>query len=208
MKYQLKDPMMVPPTGFVYTQPETGAKLDGQSMSGTISLMLRHRTANGLPRQTFEEASEDLQQQLCQQLGYAWCKNMVVESWSFRMDWDTIKAGTRTLMALAGEKLAGGNPYVDQAEAERRAAICCNCFANKRMGECLSCGLANLIQQLVAESVQPGATSKDDRLSGCMVCGCLLTKKVHVKDEIIKAGLSDKQKAAYAEIPACWMNGI
>jgi len=208
VKYKLKDPFLVPPTGFEYTQQETGAKLDGRSLGETIMLVMKHRQANNLSRQTEQEVDQDVQQQICQQLGDQWCKNMAADEWQFSMDFDTIKAGTRTLMAWVTTAAIGGNPYCSQEEAEKRAAKCATCFANKRSGGCITCGLGNLIRALMAESTDTGTTSKDDLLQSCLVCGCLLQKKVHIRGDIIKAGISPKQRKAYSEVPKCWMNEL
>ncbi len=206
MSYKLKDLSLVPPTGYAYTCPCCGVQIDGRSLYETVRMVTAHRIANGLSRANEIDVDEDVQTQLCQQLGDSFCKNIAADSWNFRMDIDTIKAGTRTLMSWATESVKGGNPYCSQEEAERRAAICATCFANKRMGECLSCGLGNLISSLMAESVDAGTTKLDDKLQSCMVCGCLLQKKVHIRADLIKS--SDIQKAAYAEIPKCWHNKI
>lgn len=202
--YKLKNPSVVPPTGYVYTQPETGARLNGNGMRETTMLMIRHREANGLPRATFDECDEDLQTQICKTLGPQWCDH--AERWGFNMSFDTIAAGSRTLFALAKARLTGGDAYVSQAEAERRAAICAKCFLNQRSPGCFSCATVNVMQQLVSETQPAGqATSKDGQLFACAPCGCLLTHKVWVAPEVLKAGLTDRLKEVYAETPGCWV---
>ena len=199
----------VPPCGFGYTQAETGARLDGQSMQGTAQLLVKHREVMNLPGATEAEAMHDVEEQMCRQLGDEWCVNMASKTWGFPPRLGHHRSTPlKTLFAWAMTAAKGADPYVPQPEAERRAEICRKCFANKRSGECISCGLGDLIRKLIGETCHDRHTSQDAYIDSCLVCGCLLRCKVHIKDEILATGISEKQRTAYAEIPHCWMNGV
>lgn len=202
MSLRLKDRRKVPPTGYAYREPATGATIDGKSLEETTSLVMLHRAANNLPRQSHDEVFEDVETQLCQLLGPQWCEN--ARQWGFQNDWPSIVAGTRTLTAWAFERVKGGNPYVTQEEAEARAEACSKCFLNQRGGGCMSCGFVDLVRSLLAETPDPGRTKFDDRLNTCSVCGCLLQKKVWLRRDLIQS--TPEQQEAYASLPWCWLN--
>lgn len=208
MSYRLKNSRVVPPEGFKYKEPLTGRDFAIASLSETVKAVLEHRVANNLPRATEVEVQEDVEDQICKRVGYEWCRNMSAETWGFKLDWDSIKAGTKTLATQALNTIAGKDPWCPQEEAERRAAICVKCFANQRGGGCLSCGFMDLVRAVISETCQDVRTVVDDRLNSCQVCGCLLKCKVHYVDSVLIKGMSEKQKAAYADVPDCWMNTL
>lgn len=204
MNYRLKNPALVPPEpGYEYVQPETGARFNGGSVADTVIMVVRHRAGNGLPRTEPAEVEADVHNQICQRLGGEWCDHMT--NWSFPTDWDTVREGTKSLTSWALTALTGESPYVDASEAERRAEICSKCFMNQKARTCLSCGFGDLVRGLISSTSGPDGTRYDAAIHVCTVCGCLLTKKVHLKKEVINRWASDKQRHAYDEIPNCWM---
>lgn len=77
--------------------------------------------------------------------------------------------GSVALWALKGFKT------VDQAEADRRAAICARCPSNKRVAGCLSCGgIRKMVDRLKGDR----STPFDNDLHACEECGCELKVKV------------------------------
>lgn len=211
--YKLKNHAVKPPGGidhgsFFYKQPETGMEFDKDSLFETVAAVSVHRTTNGLARASEVETGDDVEDQICKRVGHQWCRNMKAEQWGFRLGWDDIKAGTKTLATQAVRTLQGQVPWVVQAEAERRAAICVKCFANRRGGGCLSCGFMDLVREVISHTCADVQTKVDDRLNSCECCGCLLKCKVHYKDSVLIAGMSERQKSAYADIPECWMNTL
>lgn len=208
MSYQLIDPRKVPPEGFYYKQPVTGMEFRKASLEETVPAVKEHRIINHLERQSDEEVRADVEDQICKRVGYQWCRNMSAESWGFTLSWDAIKAGTKTLATEALHTLTGQDPWCSQAEAERRAEICSRCFANQRGGGCASCGFMDRVREVIAETCSEKETKVDDRLQSCLVCGCLLKCKVHYPSEVLNAGMSDKQRSAYADVPDCWMNTL
>lgn len=208
MSYKLKNTALKPPDGFWYKQPETAREFELGSLYETVEAVMVHRQINGLPRLTHEEVDEDVQDQICKRVGHQWCRNMKAEQWGFRLGWDDIKAGTKTLAAEALRVVQGQEPWCPQAEAERRAAICVKCFANRRGGGCMSCGFMDLVREVISHTCAEVQTSVDDRLNSCECCGCLLRCKVHYPAEVLKSSMSDRQRDAYADIPECWMNDL
>lgn len=208
MSYKLKNPMHVPPGGYVYTQPETGEVFDGRSLGGTVQLVFMHRQANGLPRPNTMDVSDDIQDQICKRVGHEWCEHMKVGQWGFSVGWDTIQSGTKALMAWAVAAVKGENPYVDQAEADRRAEICSKCWANKIIPGCAGCGLMDQVRKMLVEAKGERSTRYDDKLAACLVCGCANAAQVWVKPELLSGAMSDRQREAYAEIPDCWKTNL
>lgn len=208
MSYQLKDPMKVPPNGFKFVEPMTGREWDGQSLEGTVQLVMNHRESNAIARSSYKEVKEDVEDQICKRVGYQWCKNMAVDSWGFTLSLDSIIAGTKTLAGEAMRVATGGDAWCSQDEADRRAATCVKCFANQRGGGCAGCGFMDRVRELIGATCASQSTPSDDRLQSCLICGCLLSCKVHYPAEVLKAGMTAKQRSAYADVPDCWMNNL
>lgn len=208
-EYRLRNQALVPPNGgYKFKEPATGAEFDGQSLSETVRLVARHRTANAIGRLTEEEVQADVEDQICKRAGHEWCRNMNAERWGFRLSWDTIVAGTKTLATEALRTLGGKDPWCAQSEAERRAAICAKCFANQRGGECGGCGFMDLVRSAISETCSGQSTPSDALLESCQVCSCLLKCKVHYPNDVLKSSMTDRQRAAYGDVPECWMNDL
>lgn len=208
MSYHLNNPMHVPPGGYRYVQPETGEVFDGQCLSGTVDLVGRHRQTMSLARPSPDEIRADVEDQICMRVGHEWCSHMKAGSWGFRVDWDTIQAGTRALMAWALAAVKGENPYVDQAEANRRAAICSKCWANHSIGGCAGCGMADRIRDLLTDAKGDRRTPLDERLGHCLVCGCSNAAQIWIRPDLLDGAMSDHQRACYGEIPNCWKSKL
>lgn len=208
MNYRLKNQMMVPPEKFYYLQPETGYRSRDESLHDAISDVLNHRKVNGLPRATIEEVSEDVQTQICQRVGDQWCDNMEVGAWNFPITWEKIANGTKMLATFAKTFARGGSPYVENDEAERRAKICSTCVFNQRNGGCWGCGIGAMVEALVAESGNGHTTSVDDRLNSCQICSCYNRIQVHVRGDILKSSMTEKEEKAYKEVMNCWKSDL
>lgn len=204
MSYRLKNTMHVPPGGYLYVQPETGISFDGKSLFETTRLVTLHREQNGLDRPNLNDVRADIEAQICMRVGYEWCEHMEAGKWGFKVDWDTIQAGTKSLMAWALAAIKGENPYVDQSEADRRAVICSKCWANQRIPGCAGCGLMDKVRSLVTEAKGDRHTLLDDRLAACLVCGCSNQAQVWIRGDLLKGAMSDHQRACYEEIGGCW----
>lgn len=208
-KYILKAPNQPPtPEGFIYKQYESGAKFSAMSHVECAALVLNHRIANGYPRATIAECTDDVIDQVCVMMGSDYCINSTFEAFGFSDSWDRIKSGTKTLATWAASALGNGvDPYVTQEVAEERAAACKNCFARATTSGCLSCGWMDLVRKLIGETINKSVRLEDS--SSCRVCGCLLAAKCHLSPEIIKAGLTETQRAAYKEVGNhCWIGKL
>jgi hypothetical protein len=89
-------------------------------------------------------------------------------------------------------------------EAHRRALICTKCPDNKR-GICTTCnGLADFAKRVVGAR----STDLDHSLGVCSVCKCMLSVKVHISAEALRAVRAKKKfdVAAYPE--CCWMKEV
>lgn len=197
--------MHVPPGGFGYRQPETGQTLDGQSLTGTVDLVFRHRLANSLPRATQEEVDEDVQHQICVRCGREWCSNTKLSFLGEGVSFEKLKAGTFSLATWAITSIRGQDPYVSEEEANRRAEICSRCWANKAISGCYGCGLGDRIREVLVEAKGDRRTQYDDQLQACLVCGCSNQAQVWIKPEILAAGMTDQQREVYREAQVgCW----
>jgi hypothetical protein len=84
------------------------------------------------------------------------------------------------------QKVIGGEDYVSQEEANRRAAICVSCPYNVvASGGCSGC-------EKLAELLTPGMaqrkTQYDDKLKNCAVCGCFNQIAVHFPLAVLADG--------------------
>lgn len=202
MKPTLKDATLVPPDGFWYKEPATGVKLDGQSLSGTAEKVVLHRQANGLPRQSKEEALEDIQEQICWRVPSEFCHSCDHPVWSlsFKGIIKALNAFIETLKTVA----SGDTPFVAQSEADARAAACAKCFHNREAGTCSGCAFGEMLRKLFGLTIGDRTTNSDGKMHGCEVCGCHCRTIVWYKKELVNEGLSDGQKAAYSAAPLCW----
>ena len=100
--------------------------------------------------------------------------------------------------------LSGGDPFVSQEEADRRAEICAGCPNNVNLG--FSCGACAdvLFQALGKVFREPHATPYDNHLGGCAICSCALRVAVWVPLKAQRAGLSEELKAEFRAVPWCW----
>lgn len=209
MSYRLLDTMTVPPGRWTYKDPATGEPFDGGSLDGTIKLVVKHRAGNRLARQSYEEIDEDVQAQICQRIGPQWCQHMKDGVWGFaEINLDRIKSGTKSLLSWARSALKGEDPYVDEVEANRRAAICAKCFCNEPLRGCYGCGLGDTLRTLLVETKGERFTAYDDRLHACKICGCANAAQVWVRADILSKGVSDHQRECYTEVPDCWKRAL
>jgi len=118
-----------------------------------------------------------------------------------RLGLDDVLRGARVLL----EFKLGGSQLVDQAEAERRAAICAACHMNS--GWQRPCSVCQELGDLVRSITGGRSTSKDDRLFSCHVCACALKAAVHLPLETQCLGVTEEMRREFAymkDIAGCW----
>lgn len=204
MSYRLLSTNMIPPGGWEYRQPDTGEAFKKGCFGDLIAAVFKHRLSNGLKRADPESVSEDVQDQICKRVGHDWCEHMKAGQWGFSISLDRIQTGTKALLGWARAAFLGQDPYVDQAEANRRAAICANCWANKAIAGCMGCGLGGQIRDMLVEAKGNRYTPSDEKLHSCLVCECANQAQVWIKPEILAPAITTHQAECYGEIPGCW----
>ena len=68
---KLKDPYVYPPTGWVYTDPDTKVTIVGHSLDDLVKNVTYHRVDSNFP--ALENLEQMIQDQLCDVLGPSYC---------------------------------------------------------------------------------------------------------------------------------------
>jgi hypothetical protein len=185
----------VPPGGWKYVQPETGARFSGHTFDELKKQVKVHREYKGLPT---DELDLDVQRQLCAGLGTEWCKPEPGEDYRPVRD---LTSELTTQMAISLGKaitafVADGGQMVEKVEAEERAAKCRGCPFNKPARLCSCSAVYSLVEALIPKE------RKYEGISVCMACGCSLQAKVNLPLGVIGASLP----ADLVLPPWCWQN--
>ena len=176
---RLIDRSLVPPLDnenrhFRYIH-ETGHWSVASTYFDWMDRIYAHRKSNNLPIPADLDAQAE--NQLCEQLPPEWCERTKDDSWvSTRFGLDDFLNG----MKAFGRLMAGGFAFVPQAEADRRARICANCYYNTNIPGCLTC---KKLADYVTGDVAKQHTAFDDRLKSCAVCKCSNQAQVHFRME-------------------------
>ena len=184
---RLRNPDVVTPDGFRYTDPDTQTFIHGSDYYSWIEKINLHRKSNNLPPITSDIAED----QLCQTLDPSWCEYENEGVWtSTRLLWTDVVTLTKAIWA------SWNGTYVEQAEADRRAKICASCYLNTAVGGCGSCaGLATLVAS--------DRTTPHDRLLGsCAVCRCYNRAQVHMPLTVLQGHDNPSIQAKYPSF--CW----
>lgn len=186
---RIVDTMQTPPGGWRYEQPETGYVMTSGSLAGLISKIQEHRKGNAIeagdPERDVHEFICAKSPELCMR------QTAIIEKPGLGLE--DVRAFAETVKAIVAKR--GEGCYVESEQAEKRAAVCVSCPHNKRLPGCTPCqGIANLVS-LNRE------TSRDDSLKQCAVCGCFLSSKVHLTNEVIL----ETQAKDYTFPDWCWV---
>lgn len=115
-----------------------------------------------------------------------------------------LKAWVRAVRETVATVAVGEDPFVDRVEAERRAAICVECPANKHGGTCLSCTGFSAASRIFLRGRK---TIYDAKLDTCRSCGCLLKTKVYIKTELLDR-IDERNGVAVDDYEdRCWRRG-
>lgn len=182
---------------FRFVHPETGRKSAGNSYWSWMEAVKEHIRANNLPKP--DNLAAICEDQLCGTLPPHLC---VYESGDppptdTRIDFSSVVDWLKAI----GTKIISGEPYVEQAESERRAAICVACPYNvvivggcgggcKKLAEFFTPGMAKL------------QTKQDSRLRSCAICKCYNSIAVHFPLQILEHDDTPERQADYPE--HCW----
>jgi hypothetical protein len=175
---------LVPPGGWRYVQPETGARFKGTTFDRLVQEVRAHRAYKGLPVDTVEL---DVEHQLCAALSEEWCKPEPGEEHRPVRDRSGELTASHALglaKALAAFLAAGGQ-FVERAEVARRAAICRGCPFNKPSKFCACAAAYAAVEALVPKD------RREPGISVCMACGCALQAKVNFPLAAIAASMPE-----------------
>lgn len=182
---------LIPPGGWRY-EDEVGGLFKGATVNQLKGRVKSFREANG---KEFDE--KKWEHELCSQLGLGntQCGEPPPVLPKGRiMGIGDLDAFARTLVAF----IENGGRTVPQEEAERRAAICVKCPENLKVRGCIGCfTFVRLMTKTLGKKC-----SLDKELKSCNICGCTLSAKIHVPEEVMH-----KVPQPRKPFPSwCWMN--
>lgn len=198
-----------PPGGFKFWVEETKQWVPNPMVRSTGHLAIgdlmnelrQHYNANRI------EMPPNLQllveDQLCRNLPGGWCNESGVpvhdqHNPNWMLDFTRLRQGTETLLRW----FVTSRKYVEQTEAERRAAICTSCPNNMTAVGCTSCNLPSIMA--VINQIRSGrSTSRDAALNACSACGCSLKAKVWLPVDVLRKGTPEQQFSYFTS--NCWM---
>lgn len=212
MSLHLKNPNESPPGYWQYDIPELPAPHNhvGPCTNKTdlLTLAWQRYQANAILPPT--DLADKVEEQMCRRLGSNLCEDEQAPkppSLSIRAG-DVIR-GTRILVEATLQRFTGGNPRVSLEEANLRANICTNydgkgtaCPEHKPVSGCAPC-VAGLFFAFITRLSGGQKTAYDDKLGGCMVCGCALKGKVWIKQDLLLKAMSPEQLQRFP--PHCWL---
>lgn len=172
----------VPSGGFRFLQADTGVWITAPSWTELIQRVKAHRKANNIP--ISPELEQQIETQLCETLPPGQC-TYVVPSHSRRArriarpKWEKYVEATATMLKTAKEGLA------TLPEANAHAATCARCQFNQSPDGCTSCNMQELVDLVAKYALKK--TEHDSKLKGCLLCGCALRAKVHIRAEVARA---------------------
>ena len=186
----------VPRGDWTFLVEETGVRVKAGSVRRLKVMVRQHLDANRIAVPPgLDELVEDM---ACRNLGKwdHWCTDApvpVAAGARARSRWN-VRDVLRFLKTIIAWGSKTGFAFVDQAEAERRAAICATCPLNVQVSGCLGCsGVSKLVRHIRNKRT----TSFDPNLHTCEACGCELKVKVLVPLDVI-----DNTGVEYPE--HCW----
>lgn len=186
-------------------EPEKGFVGWGNTFEQLISVVKQYRYANALPVGLgFEEELEAL---VCAKYP-AECELKGSEvPRATRLSLEAVTRGTKVLAqvvaqwGLAKVGLAE-SPLVSEAEAAARKNVCDGCPWNVELRlPCGSaCGELLSLVNLIRGNRAPAAGAP----KACAVCSCVSDAHVHIRLDLLAAGVTGEMKAQFAALPHCW----
>lgn len=190
------------PDNYRYTFQD-GTVIRQSVYSDWLNKIRDHYEWNGIPRpDNYVALAED---QLCHLLPPGWCKyDDGTDAWGVvdtRLGMGDLFRGMEVLTRI----VLHPDPLVDQAEAERRAKICSGCPVNAHIEGCLPC---MKIPDVVASIKGARTTEADQFLKNCLVCKCVNSAAVWIKEEVLAKGITPTQHQQYQAFDHCWRKDI
>ena len=178
---RLTERSLGPPGGWKYTQPESGLAFRAVTYGQLLEFVRNHRKGNKYDVSPGWE--ERFEEEFCTQnrlIGTPWC---LIENTEPKMarPWGVADV-RRFLNSAAAIAREGKAAFVEQETAETRAEVCANCPFNATLPGCFGC---NNLTELIAKIRGSRTTSRDSKLRHCMVCGCVNSVKVWLKDSVV-----------------------
>ena len=205
-EFRVLDRSTTPPGGWYYVQPESGREFKHYSRDAFYKDIQSHRLANGYRLEP--SWKEEIEDGICKahpEWGREVCCRVQVLGGRKPISFAAMQAFLNVIVGWLKGIAAGKDPFVSQEEANRRAAICAGCEYNANLG--FSCGsCADFVFRMVGRVFHqnPRSTKFDSQLGGCSVCSCALKVAVHVPLEAQQAGLSEKLREEFRDVPWCW----
>ena len=222
----LRNPRIVPPGGWIYTQKETGWKLTSMNpISEAVSMLVNHRIDNHLPRATNAEAQGDIEDATCERLGYDtnYCVSSVKKNSSpiirlFKSSAAHVHHAVKTIGERSEASGAlfdwlgkGGTP-VNSSLAQNRADVCTGrlsgnrCPYNKPGFKPIE-SVAEFVRRQIEKKHELNlSVEAEQNLETCDQCWCHLPLKVwcpidHMKENTPQPMLEKIKSNA----PYCWI---
>jgi hypothetical protein len=170
-----------PPDGWRYIQAETKARMEHQTLSELVDMVVQHRRWAGLKPDDAASVQLDVERQICMAQFPGVCHPEPGE------DYRPLKNISRSLTVelveamstAAFEFLKSGMRWADEATANRRADICRGCPLNFSPHACSCAPVWAIVRALIPSDRRlPG-------LSICAICGCSLEAKVLMPESVI-----------------------
>jgi hypothetical protein len=168
-----------PKSGWFYPVPETQTVLVAPSFGTLAKNVAAHLKSNGVPTPAkLGSVIEDW-----------WCANVddtdCEEDDGRHARAIAVDTAARRFLDFCANWIAQGGGLVEQAEANRRAAICAACPLNQRLKACGNCFWRNLLKGTFA-LLSRRSTPQDEKLLQCGACSCELRLKVHFPKEAMQ----------------------
>jgi hypothetical protein len=202
--FRISDKNTTPPGGWYYVQPESGRIFKHYSHDSFFDEIRAHRLAQGYPIEPDWQA--EIEDEICRthpEWALRVCNRVERHGLERRpLSLAAMQSFINVVAAWIGGAVLGRRVWVEQEEADRRAAICAQCDLNVAIsGSCAAC--ADQFGKVLA-IVGSRKTALDKDLGACSLCGCLLRVAVHVPLEAQCAGVSQKLRDEFGAVPYCW----
>jgi len=201
MSLALPNTTNVPPGGWFYTVPETGARFTGANYPHLESQIIGHYHVAGVEAPSRDGLFQRVQEGICAEHPDYCGAAVTVNPSSGNAGQHVYQMALQCLRTLIAH-LAGSGERVTQEHAERRAGVCVTCPQNQILEGCSRCNM-NTITVIVSKIVGAKKTSVDDRLRSCAVCHCTLRAKIWVRHSAAWNHMPEKQRKQLP--PHCWL---